>query len=353
MSLLSVFLFIWSGLVSPKPSQFSFQKASQVAKTAFADSTQQKALPLVLSVKIFTKPLLQDDDEDIIEVPFYLSGNLMMVEAEVNGQKGVFIFDSGAPDLKLNSIHFDNKKAPLQSNNTYGVTGRVQEVRLQSIDSFKWKGKTLENITVESFDLSHIERIRGEKILGLIGFDIFKAYEICLDYKKSILRLYALDNKGDRRAIAKDELPADFVIKFRLEGHLPVIKGKIGKHNLSFGLDTGAEMNLLDIRNQSKVLKHLQILRRNTLNGNGQEKIEVFLARLDQLQVDELVYPNMRIALTNMSGMNQGLAFPIDGMLGGEFFNRYLVSMNFKKKVLSIWNLESLHQIISVESKEN
>src|SRR5574343_801004 len=43
---------------------------------------------------------------DTLKLPLKRAGNLLLVEADVDGQRGNFILDTGAPGLVLNTTYF-------------------------------------------------------------------------------------------------------------------------------------------------------------------------------------------------------------------------------------------------------
>lgn len=278
-------------------------------------------------------------EENVIHIPFRMSGNLLLIEAELNGQKGWFILDSGAPDLKINSRHLPKSyTAETKSGNAGGITGAITEVNLQTIASFNWHTTQLKNTRVESFDLGHIEVLKQEKILGLIGFKLFKDFELLLDFKKSDLVLYRLDNQGNRLEISSTE--PQHQIPFQMIGHVPILRVKLGKYYLNFALDTGAELNVMDVNTNPRALEMLTIKRRFLLSGNGKEKVEAFMGTLNELQIGELRYINMRTVLTNLQNMNKAYNADLDGILGFEFFSRNKTAINFPKQMLYIWEKE-------------
>ncbi|NQX92801.1 MAG: hypothetical protein HRT74_11885 [Flavobacteriales bacterium] len=46
--------------------------------------------------------------EETVDLPLIRAGKLLLIEAEVDGVKGNFIFDTGAPYLVLNETYFRN-----------------------------------------------------------------------------------------------------------------------------------------------------------------------------------------------------------------------------------------------------
>ncbi|MCU0447874.1 MAG: retroviral-like aspartic protease family protein [Microscillaceae bacterium] len=282
---------------------------------------------------------LIDTDSEVTTIPFRLSGNLILVEAELNQQNGWFIFDSGAPDLKLNSFYLQNNYTT-DSRAAGGITGNVTNISLQTIAKFKWHQLERKNVAIESFDLHHIESIKQEKILGLIGYALFKDFEVLFDYKKSELVLYKLDAEGNRLTQLASEAEPQHQITFEMRRHVPIIKGKIGKQLYTFALDTGAELNVFDMRWANRVNAYFQITRRMVLRGNGQAEVEAFSGKLSEMQVGYLRFNQMRTVLTNLSEMNKAYNTDVDGILGFEFLSRRKTAINFIKQVLYMWENE-------------
>jgi hypothetical protein len=280
----------------------------------------------------------QHNSPHISEIPFTMGGNLVLVEAELNGQKGFFILDSGAPGLKINAKHLKmSASARTVESTSGGITGELGEVQLQTIQKFEWNNIQVKNIQVEAFNLSHVEQAKNHKILGLIGYEVFRDFEMLLDYRAFQVVLYELDNKGDRIAYRNlDTTPTD-TIPFKMAGHVPILRVKVDEFHLRFGLDTGAELNVLDVRTNPKVLQHFKITKRFFLNGNGKNRLEVLGGKTPLMTVGKVKYTNMRGILTNMDKMNKAYGTSLDGILGYEFLYRNKTAINFRKQTLYIW----------------
>ncbi|MEO1654393.1 MAG: retropepsin-like aspartic protease, partial [Bacteroidota bacterium] len=186
-------------------------------------------------------------------------------------------------------------------------------------------------------DLSHLEKVREEKILGLIGFQLFKNYEVFLDYFSSRLILYKLNKLGLRLAtqMGTNQVLARFPLK--MQGHLATVEARIANHKLRFGIDTGAETNILDIASRGKVLQHFQILKRAVLQGTDGRRVEVLKGKVNHFRIADVAYPRLEAILTTMKGLNRGYGTDLDGVLGFHFLSRYPSSINFIKKEMIIW----------------
>lgn len=307
-----------------------------MARADTTRSTSEDLLPREITFQIQAVPH-QGDSAYVVEIPFRLSGNLILVDAEINGVQGRFILDSGAPDLLLNSSYLRSSKIRGKLS-AQGVTGSVEKVSVEFVKHFKWHQHELKNVKVEAFDMGHIEQVRNEKILGLIGFKFFEAYEILLDYQHSRVILYKLNRSGE--PIVSRELAPDHTIPFRMKGHIAVVKAKVAGQALDFGIDTGAEMNVLDIRSKDKVLKHFQILSRGILNGNGNQKMEILTGKIKNLEINGIPYPKIRAVLTSMEGLNRAYDAQLDGIFGFYFLIRRKTAINYQQRKMYLWELQ-------------
>ncbi|MCT4623410.1 MAG: hypothetical protein N4A46_07280, partial [Schleiferiaceae bacterium] len=71
------------------------------------------------------EPKPKGDYHDMI-IPFKRVGNLIMVEAKIDGQMGYFVLDTGAPYLVLNSTYFRDYPQ-LELYASIGATGISSE----------------------------------------------------------------------------------------------------------------------------------------------------------------------------------------------------------------------------------
>ena len=281
-------------------------------------------------------------DQNILEVPFRLSGNLILVEAEINHKKGFFILDSGAPDLIINTRCLPKGKNVRKKNITAGgITGEIAEVRLQLINHFKWQEYELSKTSVKAIDMSHIEKVRNEEILGLIGFELFKKFELLFDFNISKIFLYKLDRSGNKLSQLKNA-PPDHQASFVMDGHIPVLRVELGDHKLNFGLDTGAELNILDIRSKKKVLRHFKIKKRGLLHGNSKGRIEVLMGEITGMKVNGLLFPKIRAILADLRHLNKAYQASLNGILGYHFLIHFKTSVNFVKKEIYFWKPKTI-----------
>ena len=268
-----------------------------------------------------------------VRFPFRLVGRLIIVKAAVNGQKGYFVVDTGAEKLVLNAKHYQgvSYKANLVA---VSATGEVGEVRKTKLDSLNWDNLIFEDFLADVVDLSHIEKNKNIQILGLLGYEVLKDYEVLLDYQKKQMVLSQTDSDGerfDKEAYFEEAVDS---LGFDLHNGIILLEGKLGKEKMTFALDSGAELNLLDRNVKKKVLKKFKIIKRVKLFGVEDQQIEVLAGEMKGIELEHIQCKTMRTLLTNLSDLNRVYGFHVKGLIGYEFLGNRRTIINYKKQKL-------------------
>lgn len=274
-----------------------------------------------------------------IHIPFQLVGRLIAVEARIDTLSGTFILDTGAQRLLLNQSYFSGRSRPGISA-AIGNTGVVESVAEKRVDSLHWDNLFFHDVQANVLDLSHIERKKNIRLLGIIGFDVFKEFEVFLDFQLKQLILTRLDKDGFRLdPDAMWETPYDS-LDFKLYRHMIILEGEVDGTTLRFSLDSGAELNLLDRRVKRKVLDSFEVIRRVKMLGAGQNTIEVLAGTLYGVRCGNQHEPEMRTLLTNLTEMNVSFNIRLDGVLGYEFLSSRRTLINYKRKKLFFFQMQ-------------
>lgn len=276
---------------------------------------------------------------NIIRIPFTLTGTLITVRARLDSLEGNFFFDTGASGLLLN-YRYCTKKKGLSTEMGGGVTGKVKVLGAAKVDTFQLDNLRLTEVQGSWIDMAHIELSKKTALIGIIGFQVFKGFEVLFDYEASRLVLIRTDAKGNLlEALPNWEYQPLGNFPVVIAGHVAIIRLQFeGKKGLSFALDSGAEQNLLSVYSGKRFLKsHFEIRKRVKLNGTGKESIEVMSGVLQHASLDTFPIRAMNTLLINMSEMNATYQTNVDGILGYEFLSQRPVSINYIKKRLSIY----------------
>lgn len=259
-------------------------------------------------------------------VPFTMLEGMMVVEATINNQKGNFIIDTGAPTLVINERTSAKGKVAGRGISESLVTDEV------NIREFYWSGINKKNITAFKVDISHLERVSGKSLAGIIGYDILKEVELLVDYASKTVQLSPVKAK---LSISKTPIA---VIPFTMQAHLPVIKVKIGKKKLRLALDTASESNILDSKILKKINAYLLSNQRvGEIQGVDQKVKKVSVADIALTNVKNLSFEDMSYLFTDLSPLKAESGLYIDGLLGYPFFKQAKMSINYKEQKIYVW----------------
>lgn len=273
-------------------------------------------------------------------IPFKLVDHLIVVQAEISNKKGSFIIDTGSETLILNQVHFSNLHSFQKKNQAgSGIMHNVENSYEKHIKEFKLQTFNLENKNSDVIDLSHIEKSKKIKLLGVIGYSILKDYEIFIDMHLNQITLSKVDAFGDK--LDKQVYLETIVdsLDFNLKNHTIVVNGTINAVKVRLGIDTAAEFNQINKSINKKVLKYFIPKKRLRLTGINKRKIEVLAGKLHRVKLSKATYfgPMMTV-LTNLSKMNDAFGTNLDGILGYEFFAQKRTIINYQKEKLYFIN---------------
>jgi predicted aspartyl protease len=290
------------------------------------------------------KPIEKDPviktDSAHCTIPFSRAGNLIIIRAKVDTTEGNFILDTGAPGLVLNIPYFRNYTALEGTDDIQGgVTGRVEDAGRVNIDSLSFGPIHYYKAEADRINLGHIENRKGIKIHGLLGMQLFKKFEMIIDYENNLIHLHHLTKKDDknyRHPLLQDtatyiEASIDFI-----ENKLITYVYSAGK-KLSFVVDSGAETNLIDSRLPDKIIDNVIVNKRIFLSGTGSKRVEALSGSINELTIGNYNVANLPIVVTNLEKLCFAYNRCLDGMLGFDFLSRQKIGFNFVKRKMYIW----------------
>ena len=293
----------------------------------------------LLSEEFFKKRYPQPSGEfKQLTIPIRRANNLLIVEAEVDGQKGNFILDLGAPYLVLNEMYF--RDYDRVEGLMAGTMTDVAAVNRTRVERLSIRSLYYQDIQADVVDLSHIENKRGVKVLGLLGMSLFRELEMEFDVANGQIIVYQLEENGNRLVERESKGTLLLSTPIQLRNNIILINAEIGGKKLKFCFDTAAEINVIDQNVPNKVLESMEITDRILLSGASSNQVEVFAGVMKEVTIQETTISPMRTIMTDMSNMQTGYGYPIDGMLGYEFITQGRLIINFRKKELLLFSNE-------------
>lgn len=266
-------------------------------------------------------------------LPFTLQGGLIIIQATINDSLGNFVLDTGAEGLVLNKKYFSGTVD--ESRQYYGVNGRGEGLTSSAFNRLTAQSLEFNNVSADIIDLSAIEKSKSIRISGLLGFELLKDYEIMFNYRERYIAFSALDSRGevvDPMPFMKEKADS---LNFFLGHTIPVIDVEVNGVRKRFGIDSGAEINLLDLKRSKNIMSEFIPLRPIRMAGADNEDMEVLAGRLKRVSIlGKYRCAPMSTVLVNMQNLNKIYGVELDGILGYEFLAPWRFSINYKKQRL-------------------
>lgn len=309
-----------------------------MSNSTASDLPPNEILPFANMVLVtYPDPRVSCDSASCI-IPFRRAGNLILIDAKADSIKGGFILDTGAPHLVLNITYFRDypaKAVPVAG----GITGSFPSASKTSIDEFSLGPVKYFKVDADLVDLGHIEDTKGTRIFGLLGVNLFKRFEMIIDYSRSVIYLHLI-KKNETNSYLHEMLVDSMqytTLPFDIIENKIITKAEIAGKKLKFIIDTGAESNVLDSRLPDKIFESVTISRRVMLTGTGSNKVEALYGDLESLSFGTEKLDSLPVLITNLEQMCLSYDYCLDGMLGFDFLSQQKIGFNFVKREMYLW----------------
>jgi len=251
---------------------------------------------------------------------FELINNMILVEAEIEGEAGYFIVDTGSPNLILNQQYFSGEESNYEVR---GING-LANIEKRLVRKFEWGCVKKKNFMVHMVELQHFEEAIGKTFFGLIGYDILKQKELLIDYRNLKIEQHQL-NKSDLHRL---EAPSQ-EIRFHMNVHMPVLNMDLENQSVKFILDTGSEDNLLD---HTYASKDYEVTNLKFLVGVDQKASLARVIVIPNASLTDISLDNQEYLVTNME------ATSAKGILGSPALKKLSkFSINYRKRKIYVW----------------
>ena len=270
-----------------------------------------------------------------VRIPLKRAGRLFLLEGTIDKVIGNFILDTGAAGLVLNKTYFRNFIS-LDDVEGGGVTGSTGQVNRATAKHLQVADLGYDNISADVTPLGHLENRRGVKILGLFGISMMQNLQVIIDLRNNALQLFKLDRNGNTLNPDFQKVRFDVVQKVEEFRNILFVKASIGGKMLDFCLDTGAESNVMSLDLPKKAMNTVNVTRRSGLRGAGSMESEVLYGNMTDFVLGARQFSPMETILCSLSEMSAKYEYPIDGMLGYDFFSKGRIFINMAKNEMGI-----------------
>ena len=266
-------------------------------------------------------------------IPFQLAGKLIIVPAGIDGQPVHLIVDTGVDHLLLNARYF---RGTLNPDRFSGAYGEEQAVYSNYFD-LQLGELSMTDVYAEIIPLEQLEQAKQVPIHGLIGMSLLKNFEVLFDFRAATLTLFETDRRGNS-AFFYLPTPSD-TLPFLWKGPLPCLVAQLGKTRLNLALDTGAEINVLNVGLERRLSAALTPQERATeIISFGPRPDAQAVFALQDLFVDSWACPPVRVVFRSLNRYNANLRGPIlDGIVGYDLLSSQQIGINFRKQEVYLW----------------
>ena len=176
--------------------------------------------------------------EERLEIDFTLVEGRILINGHLGGHDGVFIFDTGTPEIIINDNEIDSN-----SNNYLSSVQGDHSVAIKAVDLVRVADYTLpRGSLLMHMDLSELLGDIEQKVLGIIGWSAFDADQpIFINYRDSKIIV-------GKPEFTPEMVEDNHVISLNLTevgDELPTVEIEINQEILTFAFDTGAPLHAI------------------------------------------------------------------------------------------------------------
>ncbi|MFQ5445370.1 MAG: retroviral-like aspartic protease family protein [Saprospiraceae bacterium] len=309
-----------------------------------------KRIIICLALLSFSSYLVADRANGVTIVPFQLIGNSIFVKATVNDVTGNFLLDTGSPNLLLNSVYFDGIYLPQQPYTIQDINGHSRDMLHFRVKHLSMGDYQFDEHHAFVLDLQGIENLKKIKVAGIIGYSVLKEVELMFDFDNRQVLLFPLDRKG-RRTCPLDIYEDMDSFNLRMSSHMAYITARLGEKKLRLGIDSGAEVNMLNKKTARKKPAFVKIIGNLLVKGITSKNKAYGKSMVEKLTIDGWEAAPLEMAIADLYPLNENLDVSLHGILGAPFLMQGKVAINFKRKKLYLRH--SLNSGLAAQKYEN
>lgn len=266
-------------------------------------------------------------------VPFQISNNLVIVQANINGSKPLsFILDTGASGTVISEDAAKELNLKLEGEADASTQGGSIEAAFVKNASLRLsKDVELPNLTLAAIRLSGLEAGLGRKVDGILGYEIFNRFVVEIDYSSKLIKFYEPQNykyAGRGKTVA-----------ITIEDNTPFVRAQIfPAHKQSFAeqflIDTGST-GTLNLNSpfvaQNKLLEFVPNTKAITFGALLAGKSAGRIGRVSRFQFGGFVVEHP-VANFSQDAAGDDSDDVTAGIIGSEVLRRFKIIVDYSRK---------------------
>jgi len=263
-----------------------------------------------------------------VSIPFTLANNHIYLDATINGQKQLFLFDTGAAAL-LDAGHATSlgikSEGALPGGGFGEGTASMGLAKVKTIDVGGFKLTDQVFTTMEDLIFSKVE---GVDAAGILGYEIPKRSVMVIDYAKGVMTLI-------KPSAFKP--PADAVaVPFKFDEHIPMVEASVDGVSGEFEIDTGARSALTvmgPFAEANHLVERYHATRSATAGYGVGGPAKELLARAGELKIGSITL-TQPVTLIAGGKTGAGAAARTAGNIGGDLLRRFTLTLDYGHQML-------------------
>ena len=255
-------------------------------------------------------------------VPFSVINGMIIIEASIDNEKGLFILDTGADDVILNGMLQGERETQVFNTVSGGFESEASSIEGVSIGDLTLKHK-------KSFiaNLQNLEDWLGIKLKGILGAQVFTPNVISIDYKSKELLIASDISEVEQRFYKANPIKS-------VRGVL-LVDVEIDATAHSFILDSGATSHFIDVNTcQSNSTQYRFLDEKVNIKTADSLLEEKNVIQLKAASIGGTPLANNRYIISDLSSLSESLGRKVGGLLSLTKLSKDGFLIDLKNKVL-------------------
>lgn len=280
------------------------------------------------------------ENKPLVKIPFITNDRQTYLKLQVNGSNEIlcFAFDTGAGSTVLDKNYLEIAGVTLTGEKEEMATSmNVVQVDISNNNKINVNGLAISGIKFYIESLSHLTPSpEGEKVAGVIGYDLMKNYVTYINHENNYIELYP---KGTQLYPKAKQLSI-FLYESELPAFHATIQTESGKtFPVRLIFDSGASFT--SSLNTSFIIKHnmeqeLKVKIQVPVIGGAQSSASVnYLSSLKQISFADYSFNHVPVNFsTSISGASASDS--IDGVIGFDLIKLFNVVLDYEHKFVKL-----------------
>ncbi|MEO9485024.1 MAG: aspartyl protease family protein [Ekhidna sp.] len=312
-------------------------------------SISQTIRVVILAVMLFPQCHEKQKLSEPLCLPFRLINDIIYVRIGINEIDSLnFIFDTGAGSTLIGLRTGDLLGLTNGKKSTNIGAAGSHPVQIFHGNSIAIGQETIDNISLIKNETELSSALLGERLDGIVGYDILSRFVVTIDYDRSLIELhdfgkYSADSSWHEIKFKKISNIPSISLAFTIDD-----KEYLGK----FLVDSGADANMIlgpSFVKDNGIMEEIHnSYSFNSRIGTSNAKTEVVITRISNMKMGKVDFRQVPLALIlSNSGVFSLLNF--DGILGNSILKRFNITFDYRKNRMFINPNKSIDEGFSVD----